>query len=302
MKPSMPNLFLQCTRLSRAAAAAARAGVLAAGVLGALVPVQAGEVEIRKAIAERLPNFPKPDEISKTAIPGIWEIRVGADVLYTDENGDHVFEGAIIETKSRTNLTQERIDKLTAIDFKALPLKDAMVVKQGKGTRRLAVFADPNCGYCKRFERDLLAVKDVTIYTFLLPILGEDSALKSRDIWCSKAAMQAWREWMVEDKTPARAMGTCDVAALERNVAFARKYRVNSTPALLFEDGRRAPGALSTDEVEKRLAQASETVLAKGKAGKDTSKGKDKTTPDAKSGTKSDAKPDTKPTEPAKKS
>jgi thiol:disulfide interchange protein DsbC len=290
MNPRMPNLFFQRTRFARVATVVARLGVLAACVLGAVPAAQAGEVEIRKAIAERLPNFPKPDEVSRTAIPGIWEIRVGADVLYADENGDHVFEGAIIETKTRTNLTQERIDKLTAIDFKELPLKDAMVVKQGKGTRRLAVFADPNCGYCKRFERDLLAVKDVTIYTFLLPMLGEDSALKSRDIWCAKSAIQAWRDWMVEDKTPARVMGTCDVTALERNVAFARKYRVNSTPALLFEDSRRAPGALPAEEVEKRLAQASEAMAAKAKAGKDAAKGKDK------------AKPDTKSIEPAKKS
>ena len=138
-------------------------------------PALAQEAVIRKNLAERLPNFPKIDEVSKTPIPGLYEMRIGTDVLYTDEQGNHLIQGQIIDTRTRTNLTEARIEKLTAIDFAKLPLKDAMVIKQGSGARKLAVFVDPNCGYCKRFERDLLNVKDVTIYTFLYPILGPDS-------------------------------------------------------------------------------------------------------------------------------
>ena len=103
----------------------------------------------------------------------------------------------MIDTKTRVNLTEQRIAKLTAIDFKALPLKDAMVWKQGTGERKLVVFADPNCGYCKKFEKDLQAVKDVTVYTFLYPILGADSAEKSKQIWCAKDNTKAWRDWML---------------------------------------------------------------------------------------------------------
>ena len=218
--------------------------------------VLAQEAQIRKNLAERLPNFPKIDEISKTPIPGVYEIRIGTDVLYSDEQGNHIIQGQIIDTRTRSNLTEDRIEKLTAIDFSALPLKDALIVKQGSGARRMAVFADPNCGYCKRFERDLLKVKDVTLYTFLYPILGEDSSAKSRDIWCAKDPMKAWRDWMIDGKLPPKAAGQCDTAALERNVAFGMKYRVQGTPALVFENGVRRPGALPVAQVEQLLAEA----------------------------------------------
>jgi thiol:disulfide interchange protein DsbC len=219
-------------------------------------PALAQEAVIRKNLAERLPELPKIDEVSKTPIPGVWELRIGSDVLYTDDQGNHLIQGSLFDTKAKVNLTDKRIEKLTAIDFDSLPLKDAMVVKQGSGARKLAVFADPNCGYCKRFERDLLAVKDVTIYTFLYPVLGPDSNDKSRSIWCAKDAMKAWRAWMIDGVAPVKVMGACDSAAIERNGAFGRKYRINGTPAILFEDGKRVPGAMPAAEVEKRLAEA----------------------------------------------
>ena len=217
----------------------------------------ADETAIRKNLPERLPNFPKIDEVTKTPIPGIYEVRVGTDVLYADENGDHLIQGALIDTRNKVNLTDARVEKLTAIDFSTLPLKDAVVMKQGNGTRKLAVFVDPNCGYCKRFERDLESVKDVTIYAFLYPILGPDSTAKSRDIWCNKDAGKTWRAWMLDGVTPPKAMGSCDAKALERNLALGQKYRVQGTPALVFENGVRKPGALPAAEVEKLLADAS---------------------------------------------
>jgi thiol:disulfide interchange protein DsbC len=213
----------------------------------------AQEAVIRKNIAERLPDFPKIDEVSKTPIPGIYELRIGVDVLYSDEQGNHLIEGHLIDTKSRQNLTQARIDKLTAIDFAALPLKDAIIWKQGSGARKIAVFADPNCGYCKRFERDLNNVKDVTVYTFLLPILGGDSPEKSRNIWCAKDSTKVWRDWMIEG-TAIPAAAPCDVSALQRNYALGRKHRITGTPALVFEDGSHKPGALDAVQIEKLLA------------------------------------------------
>jgi len=227
----------------------ALAALLAGGAM-------AQEAVIRKNLPERLPEFPKIDEVTKTPIPGLWEVRMGSEVVYTDDLGNHLIEGAIIDTKAHVNLTEQRIAKLTAIEFDKLPFKDAMVFKQGSGARRLAVFVDPNCGYCKRFERDLVAVKDVTIYTFLYPVLGPDSQDKSRSIWCSKEAAKTWRAWMVEGVTPQKMMGACDTSAIERNSAFGHKYRVNGTPAVLFEDGKRVPGAIPLAEVEKRLAEA----------------------------------------------
>jgi thiol:disulfide interchange protein DsbC len=213
----------------------------------------AQEALIRKNLAERLPELPKIDEVTKTPIPGLYEVRIGTELLYTDEHGEYLIEGALIETKSKANLTQARIDKLTAIDFTTLPLKDAIVWKQGSGARKLVVFADPNCGYCKKFETEMQQVKDITVYTFLIPILGGDSPDKARNIWCAKDNAAVWRDWMIHGSPAARTMGTCDTTALQRNLAMAKKYRVNGTPALVFEDGKRVPGALPPDQVEKQL-------------------------------------------------
>ena len=219
----------------------------------ALVPAAfADEAAIRKNISERVPDFPKIDEITKTSIPGLYEIRVGTDILYTDEQGNYLIEGQLIETKTRTNLTEQRVAKLTAIDFKALPLKDAMVWKQGTGERKLVIFADPNCGYCKKFERDLLNVKDITVYTFLYPILGPDSTEKSKQIWCAKDNAKVWRDWMIKG-TPIAESPTCDTSALSRNVALGRKHRINGTPGVVYEDGKMQPGAVGAEAVEKQL-------------------------------------------------
>ena len=141
--------------------------------------------------------------------------------------------------------------------FNDLPLDSAFKIVRGNGARKVAMFADPNCGYCKRFEREMLTLKNVTIYTFLMPILGPDSTVKSRDIWCAKDAAVAWRAWMVENITPAKAADTCKAEALARNVELGRKYRVNGTPALFFEDGTRKPGALPVQLVDELLTAAS---------------------------------------------
>ncbi|MCC7152448.1 MAG: DsbC family protein [Rubrivivax sp.] len=222
---------------------------------GAVAP--ALEAALRKNLAERIQSLPKIDEVARTPIAGLYEIRIGHDLYYTDEKGEYlIVQGSIIDTRTRTNLTEARIDKLTAVAWDALPLKDALVIKQGNGQRKLAVFVDPNCGYCKRFERDLVAIKDVTVYAFLYPILGADSQTKARDVWCAKDPGKTWRAWMLDGAVPAKTMGRCDTAALERNIEFGRKYRVQGTPALFFEDGTRKPGALPGAEVERLLAAA----------------------------------------------
>lgn len=218
--------------------------------------VWADEATIRKNLAERMPSLPPIDEVQKGPIEGLWEIRVGTDILYTDATGQFVVQGEIYDTKARLNVTQARIDKLTAIDFKKLPLKDAIAIRQGNGAKKMAVFVDPNCGYCKRFERDVASLKNVTVYTYLYPILGPDSEAKSRDIWCAKDPAKAWREWMIDNRTPASVpeSAKCDAAVLARNVALGKKHRVQGTPATVFEDGTRLPGAVPLDRLEKALA------------------------------------------------
>ena len=122
---------------------------------------------IRKGLNERLSGVPKIDEVNRSPVQGLFEVRIGNEVFYTDADASYLVRGEIIDLKTKRNLTEERMTKLSAIDFASLPLKDAVVWKSGTGARKIAVFADPNCGYCKRFEKELLGVKDVTVYTFL---------------------------------------------------------------------------------------------------------------------------------------
>lgn len=220
---------------------------------------QANEALIRKNLSERLQGLPKIDEVRQSAMAGLWEVRIGTEIRYTDAQGNFFIEGDLYDTRIHRNLTEERISRLTAVEFANLPLKDALVWKNGNGKRRIAVFADPNCGYCKRFERSLQDVKDLTVYTFIIPILGGDSSDKSRALWCAKDQTQAWRNWMLEGSLPAKAPASCDDGAIDRNLAFSRKHRINGTPAIIFEDGSRAPGALSAEQLERRLLQASKS-------------------------------------------
>lgn len=235
---------------------------LALGVLGAAAltaSAHANEALIRKNLADRLPNLPRIEEVRSTPMPGLFEIRLnGTDILYTDAEGNYLIQGVLIDTKARVNLTEERLDKLTAVAFDELPLKDALTVVRGNGQRKLAVFADPNCGFCKRFERDLAKLDNVTIYTFLYPVLGKDSHTKSRAIWCAKDRAKTWNDWMVRGVPPAEpaADAKCDTAALERNLALGQKYRITGTPTTILANGTRLPGAVGLDRLEALLAQA----------------------------------------------
>jgi thiol:disulfide interchange protein DsbC len=213
----------------------------------------AQEAVIRKNLLERIPQLQKIDEVNKSPIAGLFEIRVnGTEIYYTDAEGNYLVQGNLIDTKQRRNLTEERIEKLTAISFSDLPIKDAFTIVRGNGKRKMAVFEDPNCGYCKRFERDLQKVDNVTIHMFLYPILSADSTERSKNIWCAKDKIKAWQDWMVRDQSPKAQ--SCDTSAIERNVELGRKFKITGTPTLVFLDGTRIPGAISAAEVEKHLS------------------------------------------------
>jgi thiol:disulfide interchange protein DsbC len=226
--------------------------VLALLALGSSFAASADEAAIRKNLSARLPDFSRIDEVSPTAMPGLYEVRIGMDVFYTDAKGNWVIQGELIDTRTRKNLTEERVNKLTAIAFNDLPVKNAFTLVRGNGKRQLAVFEDPNCGYCKHFEQDLQKISDITVHLFLIPILGQDSVVKSHQIWCAKDPAKVWQDWMVRGVAP---MGSaeCDVSALQANLDFARKYRINGTPTLVFTDGRRVSGALPSERVEQYL-------------------------------------------------
>jgi thiol:disulfide interchange protein DsbC len=229
---------------------------LLACALLATTAVMAQEATIRKNLTERLPQLDKIDEVSKTPMDGLYEVRInGTDIIYTDAQGNFLLQGNLIDTRQRRNLTEERVDKLTAIAFDSLPVKDAFTIVRGNGKRKLAVFEDPNCGYCKRFEENLRTVDNITIHMFLYPVLGPGSVEKSKNIWCAKDKTKSWQDWMLKNVEPASAK--CDAQAVDRNVALGKKYRITGTPTLVFADGSRVPGAIGAEQVEQKLAQAS---------------------------------------------
>ena len=230
--------------------------IVALALVGLGASAQADEPDLRKLLTERLPMLGKIDEISKSPLPGLLEIRVnGSEIFYTDTQGNFLIQGNLIDTKQRRNLTEERIDKLTSVAFDSLPLKDAFTIVRGNGKRKIAVFEDPNCGYCKRFERDLQKVDNVTISLFLYPILSADSVEKSRNIWCAKDKTKAGMDWMVRDVAAGSAASTCDSSAIARNLEIGKKYKITGTPTLIFTDGSRVPGAIGPAQVEKHLAE-----------------------------------------------
>ena len=223
----------------------------------AVAAVAQQEAVIRRNLTERLPMMGKIDEVTKAPVPGLYEVRVGSEIYYTDAEGNYVIHGQIVDARQKRNLTEERLNKLTAIDFGALPFKDSFTLVRGNGKRKMVLFEDPNCGYCKRFERDMQKVNDVTVHVFLYPILGDDSVDKSRGIWCSRDPGKTWQDWMLRNVAIPKAPSPgCDASALDRNRELGRKHQVTGTPTLVFPDGRRVPGAITSSDVEKLLAEA----------------------------------------------
>jgi thiol:disulfide interchange protein DsbC len=240
--------------------------LLAAGSLAlACLSAWSDDAAIRRSWNQTHPKAPPIDEISKTPIPGLYELRVGSDIIYSDEQGNYLIypsrdassgqlpDGHILDVRKNVDLTDQRLTKLLEREVPKLPYADAIVFKQGNGARHMVVFEDPNCHYCKDAERSFMQLKDVTIYTFVIPILGEDSVAKARTIWCSRNNAQVWRDWMINGVFPPRPMGACDVQALQRNLELAARHHLNYTPAIIFEDGSRFAGNADLAHLNKRL-------------------------------------------------
>lgn len=229
--------------------------LLAAALSLLALSASAQEAAIRKNLAERLPNLPRIEEVSKAPMPGLYEVRINqSDIFYTDAEGNYLLQGELTDTRTRTNLTEERVEKLSAIDFKSLPVKDAFTIVRGNGKRRIVIFEDPNCGYCKRFERDLARIDNVTVQVFLYPVLGQDSQAKSQAIWCAKDKVKAFEDWMLRNVTPTPA--NCDISAIQRNIAFGQKHRITGTPTSFLPDGTRLAGAVPLEKIEQALASS----------------------------------------------
>ena len=203
----------------------------------------ADEADVKKAVEARLG---KVERIIKAPLAGIWEVTVDGQIFYADDKANYVLSGNLLERKTGKNITAER-------QFNALPLDLALKQVRGSGKNILVTFEDPNCGYCKKLAKDILTLKDVTVYTFLYPVLGDDSFEKSRAIWCAPDKAKAWVDWMTNGKTLPAVPAKCDIAGLEKSTQLGRKLRIGGTPAIFFASGERVGGYIPAPEIEKRF-------------------------------------------------
>ncbi|MDX8385380.1 MAG: DsbC family protein [Gallionella sp.] len=221
-------------------------------LLGVTTFANAGEKEIRASLKKNFPNIKTVEHVVKTPYAGLFEVLLDGQLIYTDAKGEFVFNGSVIEAKSRTNLTEARSRILFAIDFDELPLELAIKTVRGNGKRKIAQFTDPNCSFCKRLEKELVQIDDITIYSFLFPIFnGSDEIV--RNVLCSKNPAKTWDNWMLRNIKPATA--NC-VTETEKVKELGRKFRVTGTPNLIFANGIQNPGYLPAAELEKRLNAA----------------------------------------------
>jgi thiol:disulfide interchange protein DsbC len=216
-------------------------------------PALADEADVKKAIEAKLGG--EVASVTKTDYLGLYEIYADGQIFYADENLSMIFAGSLIDGETMKNVTAERMQKLSAIDFSELPLELAIKQVRGDGKRVFATFEDPNCGYCKRLAKEMVDLDNVTLYTFLMPILSEDSLEKSKRIWCAADRAKAWNDWMIDGKAP-EGDGGCDTTAVRRAVALGQKMKITGTPTLFFTDGTRSPGAAPLAQIEERLDES----------------------------------------------
>jgi thiol:disulfide interchange protein DsbC len=212
----------------------------------------ADEAAIQSAMQKR---FPYQQLISVTKIPfsGLYEVVFEDQLVYTDEKMYYLFSGNIIDLRTMENLTEAREKKLFAVNLEALPLDLAIRNVKGNGKRKLVVFSDANCSYCKSLEKELAGLSDVTIYIFPISLLN-GSEEKARAVWCSPDRLKAWEDMMLRGVAP-KTDNNCDTAALAEISLLAKKRRIGVTPTLIFEDGVPKPGWMPMEQIKKQLAQ-----------------------------------------------
>ena len=222
-----------------------------------VMSANADEASVKRAVEAAYPKF-KVDSVVKTGYAGLYEVFMGGQIIYTDEKLNFLIaEGHLVDPKTKKDITGERLEELTKVDFSSLPLEQAIKVVKGNGSRKLVVFSDVDCPYCKRLEQnELVNITDVTVYTFLYPIqqLHPDSANKSKSIWCAPNRVKAWQDWIIKSELPRQA-ANCEVP-IEKIGELAKKLGINSTPTLIFSDGKRMLGAQPYKEIERVMISA----------------------------------------------
>ncbi len=211
------------------------------------------EQKIKAELQGKLGSNTKIKSVTVSPIAGIYEVQVGNDVFYTDVNSKYLLQGEIIEVATGKNITEQRQNDLNRIKWADLPSANAIKIVHGNGSRKLAIFADPNCGYCKRLEKSLQQLDNVTIYTYLIPILSADSVQKSKQIWCASDPSKTYVDWMING-TPITGKNDCNTMAIDKNLSLAKTLGITGTPTIFFVDGSRFPGAAQLTDIEKKFS------------------------------------------------
>jgi thiol:disulfide interchange protein DsbC len=220
----------------------------------------AQEAQIRQALESKLGGA-KIEGVLATPVPGIYEVRVqghdGPQIYYVNAAATHIFAGNLIELKGNRNLTEERMRKLTAVEFNSLPLDQAVKIQRGGGKRVMAMFSDPYCPYCRRFEQTLLQMDDITVYVFMYPVIRPEKADHSRAVWCSKDRAKAWLDLAAAERPVVpEAAPTC-ANPVDKILELGRSLRVNGTPTLFFANGERAGGGMEVGKLRAKLDEIS---------------------------------------------
>ncbi|WP_126448287.1 DsbC family protein [Sulfuricystis multivorans] len=228
--------------------------------------VFAGTAGVEKRLREQYPAT-NITEVRESPMNGVYEVVMGRNIGYTDESGRYMLFGHMFDMKEQKDLTAQRLDEINKIDVSALPLTDAIKTVKGDGSRKIYVFSDPDCPFCKRLEPELAKLDNVTIYTFLYPLEGlhPDAKRKAEIIWCAKDRAKAWNEFMVSGKLP-EGVDKCD-NPVERNIRLGISLGINGTPTIIFDGGMIAPGALPAVEIERRLGGGKAMVQTSKKGG-----------------------------------
>ena len=215
----------------------------------------ADEAAIRRVVESKLGGA-KIEGIQPAPIPGLYEVRYraqeGTQIFYTDANANYfLLKPTLIEAKSGRNLTQERLNKLNAINFDSLPLSQAVKIQRGSGKRVLAMFSDPHCPYCIRFEKALQQVDDITIYVFMFPVIHPELTDQSKAVWCSPDRAKAWLDLALRGKLPT-AVASCDTP-IEKNLELGHQLHVSATPTIILSNGEKVAGAIGADDLRQLL-------------------------------------------------
>ncbi|MGZ9710854.1 DsbC family protein [Glaciimonas sp. GNP009] len=228
--------------------------VMLGSLMTTAIAETAQEAAVKRLIEPRLGDGVKVDAVTKTPFLEMFEVRVGKDIFYTDAGAKFMFVGRILDAKNSRDYTKERMDEINKVKFSDLPLDLAMKSVKGNGKRVIAVFEDPNCGYCKKFRKTLQDVDNITVYTFMFNILAPDSAVKSKNVWCSANRDKAWDDWMLSGKLPATAAASCVTTPNEKVLALGQALGVSGTPTIIFADGSRIPGFIDARALEEKFA------------------------------------------------